>query len=99
MQTVFSIKNAQKEMAITARSEMAAAGTGGNTIHSAIGLTFKDSDGQVQDNMPQVSDGRRKQRWRRRKLLIIDDVSMLGLDTLYEIDQKLRLLPGKISIK
>jgi PIF1-like helicase len=92
MQTVFSTKNAQKEMVTT--SEMAAAGTGGNTIHSAIGLTFKESGGQVQDNMPRVSDERRKQRWRRRKPLIIDDVSMLGLDTLYEIGQKLRLLRG-----
>ena len=44
--------------------------------------------------MPQVSDERRKQRWRRRKLLIVDEVSMLGLDTLYEIDQKLRHLRG-----
>src|ERR1700727_2573476 len=44
--------------------------------------------------MPRVSDERRKQRWRRRKLLIVDESSMLDLDTLYEIDQKLRFLRG-----
>jgi hypothetical protein len=94
IQTVFAIKNAQKEMVITATSGTAAAGIGGNTVHSAIGLTIQDRDGQVQDNMPQVSHERLKQRWRRRKVLIIDEVSMLGLDTLYEIDQKLRHLRG-----
>src|SRR5467141_3889428 len=60
---------------------------GGNTIHSTIRLTFKDRDGQVQEDMPQISDERRKQRWRRRKVLIVDEVTMLSLDTLY---QKLR---------
>jgi hypothetical protein len=50
--TVFSVKSVQKEMVITATSGTAAAGIGGNTIHSARGLTFKDRDGQVQDNMP-----------------------------------------------
>jgi PIF1-like helicase len=94
IQTVLSVKRVQKEMVITATSGTAAAGIEGNTIHSAIGLTFKDRDGQQQDNMPMVSDERRKQRWRRRKLLIVDEVSMLGLDTLYEIDQKLRFLRG-----
>ena len=94
IQTVIDIKGMKKEMVITATSGTAAAGIGGNTIHSAIGLTFKDRDGQVQDSMPQVSDERRKQRWRRRKVLIVDEVSMLGLDTFYQIDQKLRYLRG-----
>jgi ATP-dependent DNA helicase PIF1 len=88
MQTVLSIKT-HKEW--SSRPHTAAAGIGGNTIHSAIGLTFKDRDDQIQDNMPHE---RRKQRWRRRKVLIIDEVSMLGLDTLYEIDQRLRILRG-----
>jgi PIF1-like helicase len=94
IQTVLSIKRAGKEMVITATSGTAAAGIGGNTIHSAIGLTFQDADSQVQCNMPRVGDERRNQRWRRRKVLIVDEVSMLGLDTLYEIDQRLRLLRG-----
>jgi hypothetical protein len=79
METMFTIKGIKKEMVITATSGTAAAGIGGNTIHSAIGLTFKDRDGQVQEDMPQISDERRKQRWRRRKVLIVDEVSMLGL--------------------
>ena len=59
MQTVLSIKSAQR-VVITAISGMAAVGIGGNTIHSAIGLTFKDRDDQIQDNMPHE---RCKQRW------------------------------------
>jgi ATP-dependent DNA helicase PIF1 len=90
--TVLSINNAQKEMVIMATSGTATAGIGGNTIHSAIGLKFTDSDGQLQENMPEVTDETRKQRWRRRKVLIVDGVSMLGLDILYEIDQKLKLV-------
>jgi hypothetical protein len=48
----------------------------------------------LQEDMPQISDERRKQRWQRRKVLIVDEVSMLGLDTLYQVDQKLRHLRG-----
>ena len=94
METVFTIKGIKKGMVITATSGTAAAGIGGNTIHSTIGLTFKDRDGQVQEDMPQISDEKRKQRWRRRKVLIVDEVSMLGLDTFYQVDQKLKYLRG-----
>jgi hypothetical protein len=45
IQTVIDIKGVKKEMVITATSGTVAAGIGGNTIHSAIGLTFKDRDG------------------------------------------------------
>ena len=69
-------------MVITATSGTAAARIGGNTIHSTTGHMFKDRDGQVQEDMPQISDEKRKQRWRRRKVLIVDEVSMIGLDTL-----------------
>jgi ATP-dependent DNA helicase PIF1 len=37
---------------------------------------------------------RAKQRWRRRTVLVVDEVSMLGLATLYDIDQRLRVLRG-----
>jgi hypothetical protein len=61
IQTVIITKRVKKETVITATSGTAAAGISGNTIHSAIGLTFKDRDGQVQESMPQVSNERRKQ--------------------------------------
>ena len=51
---------AKKEMVITATSGTAAVGIGGNIIYSTIGLTFKDRDGQVQEDMPQISDERHK---------------------------------------
>ena len=42
--------------------------------------------------MPTFSMERSKQRWRWRKVLIIDEVSMLGLHTLFEVDRKLKHL-------
>jgi PIF1-like helicase len=66
IQTVITTKGVKKEMVITATSGTAAAGIGGNTIH-AIGLTFKNRDGQVQDSMPQVSDERRQESIDRRR--------------------------------
>lgn len=60
-------------------------GTGKSTWLIKAIQTVIDIKGvkNVQYSMPQVSDERCKQRWRRRKVLIVDEVSMLGLDTLY----------------
>ena len=44
--------------------------------------------------MPIASLETSKQRWRRRKVLIVDEFSMLGLRTLFEVDQKLKLHRG-----
>jgi hypothetical protein len=94
IERVFTIKSVREEMVITAMSGTAAAGIDGNTLHSALGLTFKDRADQGQENMPTVSTERSKQRWRRRKVLIVDEVSMLGLNTLFEVDRKLKHLRG-----
>jgi hypothetical protein len=94
IERVMTVKGVRKEMVITATSGTAAAGVNGNTIHSAIGLGFRDRNNQDQENMPTVSLERSKERWRRRKILIVDEVSMLGLHTLFEVDRKLRLLRG-----
>ena len=91
---VFAAKGASNQIVITATSGTAAAGIGGNTIHSAVGLAFKDQDGAAMENIPPATMERSKQRWRRRKVLVLDEVSMLGLKTLYELDQKLRMLRG-----
>jgi hypothetical protein len=94
IQRVFTIKSVRQEMVITAMSGTAAAAIDGTTVHSALGLTFKDREKQGQENMVTVSTERSKQRWRRRKVLIIDEVSMLGLNTLFEVDRKLKHLRG-----
>ncbi|KAK1625429.1 PIF1-like helicase-domain-containing protein [Colletotrichum phormii] len=91
---VFAAKELSSRLVITATSGTAAAGIGGTTIHSAVGLTFKDQDGQTSDTTLTASLDKAKQRWRRRDVLVIDEVSMLGLPTLYDIDQKLRMLRG-----
>lgn len=94
LKDVFTVKHARNHLVITAMSGTAAAGIGGTTIHSAVGLSFKDNDGSVVDPMTAANLERNKQRWRRRHVLVIDEASMLGLLTLYEVDQKLRMLRG-----
>ncbi|KAF6786401.1 DNA repair and recombination protein, partial [Colletotrichum musicola] len=91
---VFAAKGASSRLVITATSGTAAAGIGGTTIHSAVGLTFKDQDGVSSDTTMTANLDKAKQRWRRRDVLVIDEVSMLGLLTLYDIDKKLRVLRG-----
>jgi len=55
-------------------------GTGKSTWLIKAIQTVIDIKGvkNVQYSMPQVSDERCKQRWRRRKVLIVDEVGMLG---------------------
>ncbi|KDN72074.1 putative conserved hypothetical protein [Colletotrichum sublineola] len=91
---VFAAKKATGRLVITATSGTAAAGIGGNTIHYAVGLAFRDADGATVEPMLSVNLDKAKERWRRRDVLIIDEASMLGLQTLYDIDQKLRMLRG-----
>lgn len=62
---VFAAKGASDHIVITTMSGTAAAGIGGNTIYSAIGLAFKDQDGAAMENIPLVTMERSKQRWRR----------------------------------
>ncbi|KAF6806949.1 hypothetical protein CPLU01_15849, partial [Colletotrichum plurivorum] len=49
LREVFAAKGASSRLVITATSGTAAAGIGGTTIHSAVGLTFKDQDGVSSD--------------------------------------------------
>jgi hypothetical protein len=94
LKEVFAAKGASKRIVITATSGTAAAGIGGNTIHSALGLAFKAQDGGDMESLPPANLERHRQRWRRRDALVVDEVSMLGLKTLYELDHKLRALRG-----
>ncbi|KAF6803974.1 DNA repair and recombination protein, partial [Colletotrichum musicola] len=80
-------------LVVTATSGTAAAVIGGTTIHSAVGLK-RDIDGASGDSVVPGNLETAKQRWRRRDVLIIDEASMLGLFTLYEVDQRLRMLRG-----
>ncbi|KAK2005446.1 hypothetical protein LZ32DRAFT_673453, partial [Colletotrichum eremochloae] len=91
---VFASKAASSQLVITAMSGTAAAGIGGTTIHSAVGLAFRDAEGTTVDPIAAGNTEKAKERWRRRSALVVDEASMLGLLTLYEVDQKLRMLQG-----
>ncbi|KAK1521590.1 hypothetical protein CABS01_16520 [Colletotrichum abscissum] len=94
LKEVFAAKEASSRLVITATSGTAAAGIGGTTIHSAVGLAFRDAEGATVEPLSSTNLERAKERWRRRDVLVIDETSMLGLQTLYDIDKKLRMLRG-----
>ncbi|KAF6794973.1 DNA repair and recombination protein [Colletotrichum musicola] len=94
LKEVFVAKDAANKIVITATSGTAAAGIGGTTIHSAVGISFSESDGKRVDPMSGMNSEKAKERWRRRDVLVIDEASMLGLVTLREVDERLRVLRG-----
>jgi hypothetical protein len=94
LKEVLAAKGVANQIVVTATSGSAAAGIGGNTIHSATGIQWKDNDGSLEQGYEPPNLERSKQRWRRRKVLVIDEASMLGLNTLYTIDKALKKLRG-----
>ena len=69
----------------------------GSTTHSCLRLEIRKSNvtrkGKMPDKVP--SDGRLKtlkRLWKKKQILIIDEISMVNQRTLYEIDRKCRIL-------
>jgi len=74
-------------------SGSAADNINGSTAHSCLGLEIRKSNvagkGKMPDKVP--SDGRLKtlkRLWKKKQILIIDEISMVNQRTLYEIDRK-----------
>ncbi|GKT51821.1 ATP-dependent DNA helicase pfh1 [Colletotrichum spaethianum] len=91
---VFAAKDVSNQLVITAMSRTAAAGIEGTTLHSAVGLTFRNAEGAMVNLIAAGNIEKAKERWRRRSAFVVDKVSMLGLLTLYEVNQKLPMLRG-----
>lgn len=84
-------KKANKRIAITASTGIAATHIGGTTIHSWAGLGIRDSITE-QDHKWLKENGRLLKRYNNLDTLIIDEVSMLHGKRLDMIDQICRLL-------
>ena len=88
---LFAEKAQSHRLLVTAMSGAAAANINGVTIHSACKLSIDSTSTAApeQSARPRL-DGQTRMHWQEKWLLIIDEVSMLGACTLYQIDQALR---------
>jgi hypothetical protein len=87
---LFVSKDISHRLLMTATSGAAAARINGVTIHSACGMQPNASDGNADDGSTVTYvDGDARRRWSEKWLLIIDEVSMLGLQTLSNINKRL----------
>ncbi|KAJ3552042.1 hypothetical protein NPX13_g11212 [Xylaria arbuscula] len=91
---VFTATGQPHLLQITGTSGSAAAQIGGTTVHSACGLDARRSS----SNQPLIFSEAKKWIWKQKLVLVIDEVSMLGGATLYDISchlQSLRDCPDK----
>ncbi|KAJ3455084.1 hypothetical protein MRS44_013684 [Fusarium solani] len=88
---LFASKGISHRLLMTATSGVAAARINGVTIHSACGVQPNASgNGNVDDGSTVTYvDGDARRKWKEKWLLIIDEVSMLGLQTLCDINKRI----------
>ena len=78
-------KFGHKRVAVTATTGIAAAPLGGTSLHSFAGIGI--GDGDPKDLADRVKRNRMaKARWTETRVLIVDEVSMLGGDLLEKLD-------------
>lgn len=90
---LFTLKGMSNRLLVTATSGAAAAQINGVTIHAACQLKVGGNSGQSRPQPP-VS-GEIQAVWQEKWLLIVDEVSMLGTQTLYEVNEALRRFRGQ----
>jgi len=100
---LFASKRLSHRLLVTATSGTAAAGINGITIHSACNFSKDGSRSVTNKNFDRFAtptsaslrvDGQSKMQWQEKYMLVIDEVSMLGARTLYNVNEKLCMLRG-----
>lgn len=88
LKDVFAARAQRHLLQITGTSGSAAARIGGTTVHSACGL---DAHRSPNKPLPPFSEAK---KWTRKQkmVLVVDEISMLGGATLYDVSQHLRSL-------
>ena len=95
LKDVFRLKDQSHLLLITGSSGSAAAKIGGITIHSACGLRIEENGNYLyQTRATDNPSEETRWRWRQKLALVLDEVSMIGGSTLYDIDQRLQMLRG-----
>lgn len=100
---LFANKGISHRLLVTATSGTAAANISGITIHSACGFSIDTSQSGSKMALDRFGlpsstglrvDGETRMDWQEKYLLIIDEVSMLGVRTLHAVNEKLCQLRG-----
>ncbi|KAF7534594.1 hypothetical protein G7Z17_g13342 [Cylindrodendrum hubeiense] len=99
---LFEGKGAAHRLLVTATSGTAAARINGVTIHSACRFSkdqsrarrSADAESEAFRSSQRQVDGATQIDWREKWLLIVDEVSMLGARTLYNVNEQLCRLRG-----
>lgn len=100
---LFALRGISHRVLVTATSGAAAARINGITIHSACHLLkdvsrmkdCKDMDGLAPSSTADIYiDGEIRMTWQEKYMLILDEVSMLGMRTLFAVNKQLQKLRG-----
>lgn len=77
-------KHGAEEVAVTAATGIAAFSIGGTTVHSfaGVGLGKEDAETLVR----RIRRGKAAKRWKRLKVLLIDEISMIPADLLEKLE-------------
>jgi hypothetical protein len=103
---LFATKGISHRLLVTATSGAAGAEIDGITIHSACNFSKDISRSLSQNNserlaMPRSTglriDGQVRMAWQDKDMLVIDEVSMLGAQTLYAVNERLCELRGSVQ--
>jgi hypothetical protein len=88
LKNVFTARAQRHLLQVTGTSGSAAAQIGGTTVHSACGL-----DAHRSRNKPlALFSEAKKWMWKQKMVLVVDEISMLGGATLYDVSQHLQSL-------
>jgi len=100
---LFASKRLSHRLLVTATSGTAAAGINGITIHSACSFSKDSSRSGASKNFDRFTmptpaslrvDGQSRMQWLEKYMLIMDELSMLGARTLYNVNEKLCMFRG-----
>jgi hypothetical protein len=99
---VFSKKNCPWELLLTAPSGSAAVKINGLTIHSALGINERRGSKSSDFNLSGESGGtalsektlNARDLFQKRKMLVIDEISMVSGDLLAQVSEKCKYLSG-----
>lgn len=85
MKDLFRLKDGLDTMLLTGANGNAAALIGGVTIHSAVGFGF----GGIKGGARLLSE-ERKLQWKKKIVVVIDEISQVGGELFLEVDNRLR---------
>lgn len=87
----FIIISRENELVVTATTGAAACNIGGVTIHSALGISGKETG---EDHWTRRLTPKKYEEWKSRRYIIIDEVSMVSWKTMMQVNSQLGKATG-----